>query len=144
MSDPISDPKTTDKTHAPGKPQTPANEWQRLIFATHNSLKGYRRVFKDEAAFRAQLVVLLILLPIATVWARSFLEWMLLIGVWVLVLAGELMNSAIEAAIDRIGLERHNLSAKAKDAGSALTLTLMMLAFFVWVAVALDRYVLGL
>lgn len=129
-----------NQARAPGKAQTPTNEWQRLIFATQNSFKGYRRVFKDEAAFRAQLWVLVILLPIATVWARSFVEWILLIGVWVVVLAGELMNSAIEAAIDRIGPERHSLSAKAKDAGSAMTLTLMSLAFFVWLAVALDRY----
>lgn len=126
--------------HPPGKPSTPSNEFQRLIWATKNSMKGYRRVFQDEAAFRAQVAVFLILIPIAGWWARSFLEFALLIGVWVLVLAGELVNSAIEAAIDRIGFEHHNLSAKAKDAGSALTLTLMLLSFLVWLAVGLDRY----
>lgn len=103
-------------------------------------MKGYRRVFLDEAAFRAQLVVLAVLVPVALWWARSWTEAVLLVGAWVLVLAGELVNSAIEAAIDRIGFERHKLSAKAKDAGSALTFTLMVLAFLVWVAVAIDRY----
>lgn len=124
----------------PHKPQTPTNEWQRLIFATKNSLKGYRQVFRDEAAFRAQVWVFVLLIPIASVWARSAMEWIVLVGVWVLVLAGELANSAIEAAIDRIGLEHHKLSAKAKDAGSALTMTLMTLAAMVWIAVAIDRY----
>jgi len=126
--------------HPPGKPRTPSNEFQRLVWATKNSLKGYRRVFQDEAAFRAQVAVFVLLIPIAGWWARSFTEFVLLVGVWVLVLAGELVNSAIEAAIDRIGYEHHNLSAKAKDAGSALTMTLMTLAFFVWLAVGLDRY----
>ncbi len=122
------------------KPQTPKNELQRLWFATKNSMQGYRRVFQDEAAFRAQLAVLVVLVPIALWWARSWTEAIMLIGVWGLVLAGELVNSAIEAAIDRIGFERHNLSAKAKDAGSALTFTLMILAALVWAAVAVDRY----
>ena len=127
-------------SHNQPKPQTPKNELERLIFATKNSMNRYRRVFLDEAAFRAQLVVLAVLVPVALWWARSWTEAVLLIGAWVLVLAGELVNSAIEAAIDRIGFERHNLSAKAKDAGSALTFTLMVLAFLVWVAVAIDRY----
>lgn len=127
-------------SHDQPKPQTPKNELERLVFATKNSMKGYRRVFLDEAAFRAQLVVLAVLVPVALWWARSWTEAVLLIGAWVLVLAGELVNSAIEAAIDRIGFERHTLSAKAKDAGSALTFTLMTLAFLVWVAVAVDRY----
>ena len=126
--------------HPPGKPNTPSNEFQRLMWATRNSLKGYRRVFQDEAAFRAQVAVFVLLVPIAGWWARSFVEFVLLVGVWVLVLAGELVNSALEAAIDRIGFEHHHLSAKAKDAGSALTMTLMLLAFFVWLAVGLDRY----
>ena len=122
------------------KPQTPKNELERLVFATQNSLKGFKRVFQDEAAFRAQLAVLVVVVPVALWWARSWTEAVALIGVWILVLAGELVNSAIEAAIDRIGFERHNLSAKAKDAGSALTFTLMALAFLVWAAAVLDRY----
>jgi diacylglycerol kinase (ATP) len=58
----------------------------------------------------------------------------------VLVIAGELVNSAIEASIDRIGPEIHRLSGKAKDAGSALVLTLMGLAVLVWLAVLADRF----
>ncbi len=104
-------------------------------------LAGLSRVFADEAAFRAQCVVLLLLLPLAAGLARSALEFSLLVGMWLLVLAGELINSAIEAAIDRVGPEIHPLSAKAKDAGSAMVLTLMVLAGLVWLAVIVDRFI---
>jgi diacylglycerol kinase (ATP) len=125
-----------EQPHKPGKPD---NEFRRWLFATKNSMQGYRAVFRDEAAFRAQLVVLVILIPLAIWLAESYTEFALLIGVWILVLAGELVNSAIEASIDRIGPEIHKLSGKAKDAGSALVLTLMLLAGFVWLMVLLDR-----
>nr|WP_206212260.1 diacylglycerol kinase [Wenzhouxiangella sp. XN79A] len=110
-----------------------------MVYATQNSLKGYRRVFRDEAAFRFQLVVLVLLVPLAGLLADSALEFMLLVGAWVLVLAAELGNSAIEAAVDRIGEEEHDLSAKAKDAGSAMVMTMMMLTGAVWLAALLDR-----
>ncbi len=122
------------------KPGAPKNELQRWLFATGNSIKGYQAVWRDEAAFRAELVVLLLLIAPAWWLAQSWTQFVLLIGVWILVLAGELVNSAIEASIDRIGPEMHTLSGKAKDAGSALVLTLMTLAGLVWVAVLLDRF----
>ena len=122
------------------KPGTPRNEFRRWVFATRNSLAGYRVVFRDEAAFRMQVVVLLALLPLAAWLAETWAQFALLVGVWILVLAGELVNSAIEAVVDRIGPEHDPLSAKAKDAGSALTLTLMLLAALVWGAVCLDRW----
>ena len=121
------------------KPHTPTNEFRRLVYATRNSLKGYARVFRDEAAFRFQLVVLVVLLPLAALLAADAFQYMLLVGSWVLVLAAELGNSAIEAAVDRIGTEEHELSAKAKDAGSAMVMTLMMLTGAVWLAALIDR-----
>lgn len=123
------------------KPLTPRNEFKRLVYATRNSLKGYARVFRDEAAFRFQLVILVVLIPLAALLAESAFQFMLLIGAWVLVLAAELGNSAVEAAVDRIGEEIHDLSAKAKDAGSAMVMTLMMLAGAVWIAALVDRFV---
>lgn len=121
-------------------PHTPKNELARWAFATRNSIQGFRAVWRDEAAFRSEVVILVLLLVPAWWLAESFTQFALLIGVWVLVLAGELVNSAIEASIDRIGPEFHRLSGKAKDAGSALVLTLMTLAGFVWLMVALDRF----
>lgn len=122
------------------KPHTPTNELARLVYATRNSVKGYCRVWRDEAAFRFQVIVLVMLVPIASWLAGSALQFSLLIGSWLLVLAAELANSAIEAAIDRIGPDRHELSAKAKDAGSALVMTAMVIAGLVWVAVVVDRF----
>ncbi len=122
------------------KPGTPRNELKRWVFATRNSLAGYRTVFRDEAAFRAQVTALVVLLPLAVWLAESWTQFALLVGIWILVLAGELVNSAIEAVVDRIGPEHHPLSGKAKDAGSALTLTLMLLAGLVWGAVLVDRF----
>ena len=121
-------------------PQAPSNEIQRLIYATRNSLKGYARVFRDEAAFRTQTIVLVALIPLAVWLGRSWTEFALLVGSWALVLAAELGNSAIEAVVDRVGREEHDLAGKAKDAGSAMVMTAMMIAGVVWVAVIFDRF----
>jgi diacylglycerol kinase (ATP) len=120
------------------KPHTPKNELQRLIQATINSMKGYRRVWLDEAAFRFQVVVLIVTLPVAWLIANSWLIYAVLVGSWAMVLVAELGNSAIEAAIDRIGPEQHDLAAKAKDAGSAMVLTSMLISGGVWLAVIAD------
>lgn len=122
------------------KPRTPTNEFKRLVYATRNSLKGYRRVWRDEAAFRAQVLGLVVLIPLALWLAQSWGQFIALIGCWVLVLAAELGNSAIEAAVDRIGEEVHDLSGKAKDAGSAMVMTLMLLTAAVWLAALADRF----
>ncbi len=121
------------------KPGAPRNELKRWWFATGNSIKGYRSVWRDEAAFRAEVIGLILLIAPAWWLAETWTGFALLLGVWVLVIAGELVNSAIEASIDRIGPEMHRLSGKAKDAGSALVLTLMTLAVLVWLAVIADR-----
>ncbi|MDX1625429.1 MAG: diacylglycerol kinase [Wenzhouxiangellaceae bacterium] len=120
--------------------KAPRNEFARLAWATRNSMKGYRRVFAEEAAFRFQVVVLLVLVPLAAWLARDGLEFAVLAGSWLLVMAAELANSAIEAAIDRIGDEDHALSAKAKDAGSALVMTTMIIAGLAWAGVLFDRF----
>jgi len=122
------------------KPGAPSNELKRWMFATGNSIKGYRSVWRDEAAFRAEVIGLVLLAMPAWWLAETWTAFALLLGVWVLVIAGELVNSAIEASIDRIGPEMHQLSGKAKDAGSALVLTLMTLALLVWLAVIADRF----
>lgn len=120
-------------------PEAPRNEIQRLIYATRNSLKGYARVFRDEAAFRTQTIVLVGLIPLAVWLGRSWTEFALLVGSWALVLAAELGNSAIEAVVDRVGREEHDLAGKAKDAGSAMVMTAMLIAGLVWLAVIFDR-----
>lgn len=118
----------------------PNNEFERLWRATGHSLRGIRRVWRDEPAFRTEVLILLILIPPAIWLGDSPAESVVLIGVWLLVIAGELINSAIEATIDRIGPEFHDLSGKAKDAASALVLVLLVLAGLVWLAVAVNRF----
>jgi len=122
-------------------PHAPRNEFQRLIYATRNSLKGYIRVFRDEAAFRMQVAVLIVASPVAWWLAQSWFQFAALIASWGLVLAAELGNSSIEATIDRIGHEQHDLAGKAKDAGSAMVMTAMLIAGLVWIAVVFDRFV---
>jgi len=125
-------------------PAAPKNELARLAYATRNSLRGYTRVFRDEAAFRTQIAVLIVIVPIAGWLAESWFQFAILVSSWVLVLATELGNSAIEAAIDRIGPEQHDLAAKAKDAGSAMVMTAMLIAGGIWLAVIADRFLIAL
>ena len=123
--------------------QTPTNELARLAYATRNSLKGYARVFRDEQAFRMQIAVLIVIVPLAAWLAETWFVFALLVGSWALVLAAELGNSAIEAAIDRIGPEHHDLAGKAKDAGSAMVMTAMLIAGMLWLAALADRFLPG-
>jgi len=120
-------------------PDAPENELQRLAYATRNSLKGYARVFRDEAAFRFQTVILVVAIVLGLWLARTWTEYALLVGSWALAMALELGNTGIEAAIDRIGRERHDLAAKAKDAGSAMVMTAMLVSGAIWLAMLADR-----
>lgn len=112
----------------------------RLIAATRYSLAGLRAAWRHEAAFRQEVFVLVLLLPLAWWLGESMVQRILLVGSWLLVLVVELLNSAIEATVDRIGQDRHDLSARAKDLGSAAVMTSLILAAACWLAVAWDRF----
>ncbi|NBB91767.1 MAG: diacylglycerol kinase [Gammaproteobacteria bacterium] len=114
-------------------------ELTRLVRATGNSLSGLRRVWRDERAFRTEVVVLAALIPLALWLAGDALEFALLVGVWLIVIAGELGNSAVEATVDRIGTENHELSGKAKDAASAMVMILIVIAALVWLGFLLGK-----
>jgi diacylglycerol kinase (ATP) len=107
----------------------------RLVRATVVSLIGLRDVYRSEAAFRQELLVLLLIIPAAWLLASAGVERALLIGSWMLVVVVEMVNSAIEAAVDRIGKERHELSRKAKDFGSAAVFCSIVLSVAVWTLV---------
>jgi diacylglycerol kinase (ATP) len=106
--------------------------WDRLARALSSSLKGLRRVYTEEAAFRQELVVFLPLVLLAFFVGRSYLEVTILVIVSVLVLIVEILNSAVEAVVDRIGLDFHDLSGLAKDLGSAAVFVTLLLAALVW------------
>jgi diacylglycerol kinase (ATP) len=105
---------------------------RRLLLAAGYSIKGLRSAWCQEAAFRQELILTLVLLPIALWLDFSIMERLLLIAVLILVLVVELLNSAIEAAIDRVGPEFHELSGRAKDLGSAAVLLSLLLTAGVW------------
>ncbi|TKB51775.1 diacylglycerol kinase [Ferrimonas aestuarii] len=107
----------------------------RLIYATRYSWLGLRAAWKSEAAFRQELVGFLVLAPVALWLPVTGLDKLLLIGALVAVIVVELLNSAIEAVVDRIGDEFHPLSGQAKDMGSAAVLLTLLMAIATWLLV---------
>ena len=114
----------------------------RLIYATKYSWLGLCAAWRSEAAFRQELVAFLILFPIALFLPVTGLEKLLLIGSVVAVIVIELLNSAIEAVVDRIGLEKHELSGQAKDMGSAAVLLTLIMAILTWVYIVFSNMVI--
>ncbi len=115
----------------------PLLDYRRLKRAFGNSLDGFHTVWKDETAFRQEVVLAAALIPLALWVDVGTLEKILLIGSMILVLIVELLNSAVEAAIDRISPELHPLSRKAKDAGSAAVLLSLLGTMGVWLTIIL-------
>ncbi len=103
-----------------------------FIHAIGWSFTGFKTTLRDEAAFRQELCLSLIAIPLALYLGEGVFEQILMIGSLFLVLIVELLNTAIEAAIDRIGIEKHALSAKAKDAGSAAVMLSIINVLFIW------------
>ena len=111
----------------------------RLWHATGYSLAGLRAGW-GEQAFRQEAMLAIVLLPLAFWLGRGWVETAVLAGAVVLVLITELLNSGLEAAIDRIGPELHDLSKRAKDMGSAAVLLSLLLCGAVWAAALYQRF----
>lgn len=107
----------------------------RFIEAARFSSQGLKAAYKNEEAFRQETWLALILTPLAFIFADSGVELALLLGSLVLVLIVELLNSAIEAVVDRIGTEIHELSGRAKDIGSAAVSFALLNVVIVWACV---------
>ena len=112
----------------------------RVIRAARYSAQGFVHAFRHESAFRQELALGVIMFPAAFWLGRSPLEIALLVAVCILVLIVELLNSAVEAAIDRHGDEMHELSGRAKDMGSAAVSLSLILVWVIWGAVIYDRF----
>lgn len=93
--------------------------------------------FQEESAFRQELTLLILLSPVAFLLPTTYLEKALLIGSILMVLVVELLNSSVEAAIDRISFDHHDLSKRAKDFGSAAVMIALLIAVLMWLAVCL-------
>jgi diacylglycerol kinase (ATP) len=110
----------------------------RLWRALRYSLSGLRAAFKHEDAFRQETVAALVLIPVALVWPVPLVHKALLIGSVFLVLVVELLNSGIEAVVDRISLDRHPLAKRAKDIGSAAVFLSLVNLGIIWLLVLFD------
>jgi diacylglycerol kinase (ATP) len=104
----------------------------RIVRALGHSLQGLAAIWRSEGAFRQEVIAAAVLIPVACLVPVAPAERVLLIASVLLVMVVELLNSALEAAIDRISLERHPLSKRAKDAGSAAVLLAIAIALLTW------------
>jgi len=108
---------------------------KRIFSAFFNSADGFRAAWRNEHAFRQELFLVIVGVVTALLLPVNARDKLALIGVLVLVLIVELLNSAIEAVVDRVSLERHTLSKNAKDFGSAAVLLTLLLAGAVWAVI---------
>ena len=111
----------------------------RVLRAVGASLRGLAGAFREEAAFRQELAFAALVIPLGLWLGHSGIERALLIAPMLLILIVELLNSAIEATVDRIGFERHALAGLAKDIGSAAVLMSFVLLTAVWLLLLLGR-----
>jgi diacylglycerol kinase (ATP) len=112
---------------------------RRIVLAFFNSLRGLSDAWRHESAFRQELLLAAVLVPVALAVPMPGAERALLVGSVLLVLVVELLNTGVEAAIDRISLDRHALSRRAKDIGSAAVLVSLVLLAVVWALVLPPR-----
>jgi diacylglycerol kinase (ATP) len=111
----------------------------RILHATGYSWQGLRTAFTSESAFRQEVAIAVVLLPAAFWLGRGWVEVALLAGSVLLVMIVELLNSAVEAAIDRVSFEHHELSKRAKDFGSAAVALALLLCGGIWIAALWSR-----
>lgn len=110
----------------------------RLIQALVCSVQGLHSAWRNEEAFRLEVGATLLLVPLALWWGDNGMERALLLGSVVFVLIVELLNSAVETVVDRVGLEHNELSGRAKDIGSAAVLLSLLFVPVVWALVLLN------
>lgn len=122
--------------HTGHLPRSPA----RMLKATLWSIQGLRAAWLYESSFRLEVYLLAVLAPLALWLGEDGTQRALMIGSCMLVLAAELLNSAIEAVIERYGAEFHELAGRAKDMGSAAVFVLMINVAAIWALVLADRF----
>ena len=117
-------------------PRGPVGVWRALIW----SLKGLAIAWKTESSFRLEVYLFVPLAPLALWIGRDGIERAILVGSMVLVLSAELLNSSIEAVIERYGAEHHEMAGRAKDMGSAAVFVLMMNVVLCWGLLLVPRW----
>ncbi len=112
----------------------------RVIAATRYSLSGLQAAWRFESAFRQETTLAVLLIPVAMWLGTTAVERALLIAVLGIVLITELLNSAVEAVVDRVGDEHHALAGRAKDMGSAAVFISLALTWVTWGVIAFGRF----
>lgn len=113
---------------------------KRIKNAFWFSMHGFKACFRTEEAFRQEVFLALIMIPLAFWLGEGAVERILLIGAVVIVLTVEILNTAVERAIDRISFEKHELSKEAKDMGSAAVFLVLILAGFIWAMIGIPKF----
>jgi diacylglycerol kinase (ATP) len=139
MTDPARTAVDAD-TDGAGDAPPPSTGLRRMVKATIYSFSGLRAAWSQEAAFRQESTVAALLIPVGLWLGQNAVERALLLGSCLLVLIVELLNSAVEAVVDRVGTEPHLLSARAKDLGSAAVFVSLVLTFVVWALIGWQRF----
>lgn len=124
----------------PPNPHKGRKGLQRVLHATRYSWDGLRSAYLRESAFRQECWLAFMLVPAAFWLGTTWIEVALLAGSAVLVLVSELLNSAVEAAVDRVSLELHDLAKHAKDYGSAAVMLSLLLCGSIWLAALWQRF----
>jgi diacylglycerol kinase (ATP) len=123
-----------------GASRSPTGLRDRLAFATRNSLRGIAFTFRKEQAFRHEVYVLLMALPAGIVIAPSFTWYVAMIGVLLLVMAIELLNTGLEKLCDHVMADHHPQIGIVKDCGSAGVMFSLLLAGLIWLAALVVRF----
>ena len=113
---------------------------KRLVNAFYYSMAGFKAAWKNEEAFRQEIIVGIFIIPAGLFIGETFTQKGILIGVYFIIPLVELINSAIEAIVDRVGTEHHELSGRAKDLGSASVLLSICMASVTWLLIILERF----
>ena len=114
--------------------------FKRPLLATRYTMAGLKAAWVHEEAFRLEIIAAAMLIPTALWVGRTAVEMSLLIGSCLIVLITELLNSSIEAVVDRIGTEHNELSGRAKDLGSAAVFCSLVLTILVWSFIVFERW----
>ena len=112
----------------------------RVIRAFGYSMRGLASTLRHEAAFRQEMALFVIMAPVGVWLGENGIEQALMIGSLFVVLITELLNSAVESVVDRVGTERHELSGRAKDMGSAAVLLSLLNVIVIWGLVLVPRW----
>ncbi|SFD03359.1 diacylglycerol kinase [Pseudoalteromonas denitrificans] len=113
---------------------------KRVFKATYCSYLGFKAAIKEESAFRQELFLVVLMFPASFYLAQSASHWAILVSALLLVLLVELLNSAIEALTDRVSVEHHILSGRAKDMGSAAVTLSLLIVGCIWGAALFTKF----